>query len=90
MTIVAAGLILGFLLATAYGAGFHVVVGGPARTIPLYLGVAWLGFAIGHFVGDYLDLNMLRLGVVQLFSASVGAWIALIIGRWLVQYNPNP
>jgi hypothetical protein len=83
MTATASGLILGFLLATAYGAGFHLLLGGPARRIILYLLVAWVGFALGHIVGDLLNLTLLRLGVLQLFSASVGSWLALIGSWWL-------
>ncbi|MAU01476.1 MAG: hypothetical protein CL608_30415 [Anaerolineaceae bacterium] len=83
MTTAASGLILGFLLATAYGAGFHLLLGGPARRIILYLAASWIGFALGHAVGDLINLNWLRLGALQLFSASVGAWVALIISRWL-------
>ncbi|GJM40506.1 MAG: hypothetical protein DHS20C20_07880 [Ardenticatenaceae bacterium] len=83
MTVAASGLILGFLLATAYGAGFHLLLGGPARRIILYLVAAWIGFAIGHVVGDLINLNWLRLGALQLFSASVGAWVALILSWWL-------
>ncbi len=83
MMTAASGLILGFLLATAYGAGFHLLLGGPARRIILYLVAAWIGFALGHVVGDLLNLNWLRLGALQLFSASVGAWVALFISRWL-------
>lgn len=83
MTVAASGLILGFLLATAYGAGFHFLVGGAARRIILYLVAAWIGFALGHIVGDLLNLTWLRLGALQLFSASVGAWVALILSWWL-------
>ena len=83
MTTTASGLILGFLLATAYGAGFHFLLGGPARRIILYLITAWVGFAVGHFVGDLLNLTFLRLGALQLFSASVGAWLALFGSWWL-------
>jgi hypothetical protein len=79
----AAGLVLGFLLATAYGAGFHVVLGGPARRIVLYVLAAWIGFTIGHFLGDFLDITMLTLGAVHLFSASLGARLALLSSWWL-------
>ncbi len=87
MTTAASGLILGFLLATAYGAGFHLLLGGPARRIILYLITAWVGFAVGHIVGDLLNLTLLRLGVLQLFSASIGAWLALIGSWWLAGDN---
>lgn len=85
LTIAASGIILGFLLATAYGAGFHLLVGGPARRIPLYLGASWVGFAVGHFAGDYLNIEILRLGVLHLFTASLGSWIGLIFSRWMAR-----
>lgn len=80
----AAALVLGFLLATAYGAGFHVIQGGPARRILLYVLAAWVGFLIGHFLGDFLNIELFKLGALHLFSASLGSWIALIASRWLV------
>ncbi len=83
MTQTASGLVLGFLLATAYGAGFHLLLGGPARRIPLYMIAAWVGFTLGHFIGDLADIELLKLGALHLFTASVGAWIALIASWWL-------
>jgi hypothetical protein len=80
----ASGIVLGFLLATIYGAAFHLFVGGPTRRIVLYILASWVGFTIGHFVGDLLDIELLRLGAVHLFSASLGAWIALI-STWLLE-----
>lgn len=80
----AAGLVLGFLLATAYGAGFHFIIGGPARRIPIYLFAAWFGFLAGHLTGVIFGVALFKLGAVYLFSASVGAWIALIGSRWLL------
>ena len=87
MTINASGIILGFLLATVYGAAFHLIMGGPARRIILYILAAWVGFAIGHFVGDLINLEFLKLGVLHLFSASLGAWIALIASWWLTAHE---
>lgn len=83
MTQTASSLVLGFLLATAYGAGFHLLLGGPSRRILLYVLAAWIGFASGHFIGDLADIELLKLGALHLFSASLGAWIALIASRWL-------
>ncbi len=82
MSVVAAGFVLGFLLATAYGAAFHLLVGGPGRRILLYILASWLGFAAGHFVGEFLNVTLFKLGVLHLFSASLGAWAALILSRW--------
>lgn len=76
-------LILGFLIATAYGAGFHFILGGPAKRIILYVLAAWIGFTIGHLIGDFFDIEFFKLGAVHLLSASLGAWIALLTGWWL-------
>lgn len=83
----ASGLVFGFLLATAYGAGFHLLLGGPARHVLLYVLAAWVGFAVGHFVGDLLSIELMKLGVVHLFSASLGAWIALVTSWWFVAHE---
>jgi hypothetical protein len=83
MSGIASALILGFLLATSYGTGFHLLLGGPARRIILYVLAAWVGFATGHIIGDLLQLNLLKLGALHLLSASLGAWIALIASWWL-------
>ena len=85
MTATASGFVLGFLLATAYGAGFHLLLGGPARRIFLYVLAAWLGFALGHLLGDLFHIDLLNLGALHLFSASLGAWIALIASHWYVK-----
>jgi hypothetical protein len=79
----ASALVLGFLLSTAYGAGFHFLLGGPARRIPLYILASWIGFAIGHFIGALLNVELFKLGALHLLSASIGAWIALIVSWWL-------
>ncbi len=77
------GLVLGFFLATAYGAGFHVIMGGRARRIILYVTASWVGFVLGHLVGDLLQIDILNLGAVHLLSASLGSWIALL-ASWLL------
>ena len=84
MTQTASGLVLGFLLSTAYGAGFHLLLGGPARRILLYVIAAWVGFTLGHFIGDLADIELLKLGALHLVTASMGAWVTLIVSWWLM------
>jgi hypothetical protein len=87
MTETASSVVLGFLLATAYGAGFHLLLGGPSRRILLYVAAAWIGFVLGHFIGDMVNLELLKLGTLHLLSASLGAWIALIASWWLAAHE---
>lgn len=80
----ASGIVLGFLLASIYGAVFHLIFGGPIRRIVLYLAAAWLGFFIGQFIGDFLNFEVLKLGKIHLVSASLSAWLMLLSAWWLV------
>lgn len=89
MTLIASGMVLAFLLATAYGAGFHVIMGGPLRHILVFVIAAWIGFAAGHFLGDFLNVDILDLGAINLFSASIGAWLALLFA-WLLVRHQQP
>ncbi len=80
----ASGLVLGFLLATIYGAGFHLIFGGPIKRILVYLAAAWLGFFAGQFLGDFFNFELLKLGKIHLVSATLGAWAFLLMAWWLV------
>lgn len=85
LTGAASPLILGFLLASAYAAAFHFIMGGPIRRILLYLVVAWVGFIAGQFVGDFLGIDLIKLGALHLLTASIGAWVALLLAWWLAE-----
>lgn len=79
----AAGLVLGFLLASIYGALFHLIFGGPIRRIFLYLLAAWIGFLAGQLIGDFINFEIFKLGKIHLVTASIGAWLALLAAWWL-------
>jgi hypothetical protein len=83
----AAALVLGFLLATAYGAGFHLLIGGPAKHIIIYILASWLGFIVGHVIGDILNIEILKLGALHLLTASLGSWLFLILSWWLFAHE---
>lgn len=69
---------LGLLIASAFGFLFHLVRGGRLVRLGLYLVTAWVGFFIGHFVGEWWDWRMLRLGSLNLFASTLGAALGLI------------
>lgn len=83
MTGAASALILGFLVASAYAALFHLIIGGPIRRLLLYLIAAWLGFAVGQFAGSLVSMDLFKVGTLHLLTASVGAWFALLLSWWL-------
>jgi hypothetical protein len=73
----------GFILATLYGAVFHFIFGGDARRLALFLLAGWLGFALGHSFGVILGVNVFNIGPLRFFSATLGAWLALLAARFL-------
>jgi hypothetical protein len=83
-------LLLAFTLSTLYGAGFHLWQGGGARRLALYLTAGWLGFALGHLLGEWLGLTWLRVGALNALAATVGSAIALAAARWLLPRDLVP
>ena len=61
----AAPLILGFLLATAYGAAFHLILGGPLRRILFYLLAAWLVSSSGRSGHAAMPMIVAVVGVLM-------------------------
>ena len=74
-------VVFSFIVATLYGAAFHLFSGGDARRLALFLLAAWLGFSLGHAVGDVFDITFLDIGPLHMLSATVGAWVALAVVR---------
>lgn len=68
-----------FIIATLIGAVFHVVVGGDARRLAVFLLASWMGFALGHALGNTLDIQLLMIGELRMFPAAAGAVFALFV-----------
>lgn len=76
-------LLLSTLIAGIYGALFHLWRGRTLRELPLYLGAAFAGFALGELAGDAIGLDIFMIGPLHVVEASLGSWITLFIARWL-------
>ena len=74
-------LVLGAVLATAYGAVFHLWQKGNAWLLRRRLVAAWLGFACGHLVGSALGVDWLTIGRLNVLTGTAGALAALLIAR---------
>jgi uncharacterized membrane protein YeaQ/YmgE (transglycosylase-associated protein family) len=72
----------GFVLATLYGSVFHLISGGDARRLALFLLAGWVGFALGHITGDLLNVEVLDIGSLNMLNATLGALIALLLARF--------
>jgi hypothetical protein len=74
---------LGLLIASACGFLFHLLRGGGPARLGLFVGTAWIGFFAGHFVGEWWDWHVLRLGSLNLFASVLGAILGLLVASVL-------
>jgi hypothetical protein len=71
------------LIASIYGALFHVWRGRSFRELPLYLIASGLGFALGQLIATLIGLDIFMIGPLHIIEASLGSWVMLFIARWL-------
>ena len=83
--------IFGFLISTLIGAVFHLILGGGAGRLLLYLILGWVGFWVGHYVAGLTSLRFAAVGPMNLGLAVVGSLLFLGVGYWLslVQVDQN-
>lgn len=73
--------VFGFIVATLFGAGFHLVLGGDMHRMANFLLVGWGGFLFGHLAGVFLSVDLLNIGTLRFLPASFGAFIALFFAQ---------
>ncbi|MGB1288353.1 MAG: hypothetical protein ACPG7F_17590 [Aggregatilineales bacterium] len=71
-------LTFAFIIATLFGAVFHLVVGGDAGKLVLYLITGWIGFLLGQMAGDTFGFTLLAIGRLNIVAAAAGAIFALL------------
>ncbi|MFZ6030621.1 MAG: hypothetical protein ACOYYS_23175 [Chloroflexota bacterium] len=76
-------VVLGVVLSTLYGAGFHLWKGGGLSRLLLYLFLGWSGFWGGQLLAGILGWSFDRVGGLHVGAASVGSLLFLGIGYWL-------
>lgn len=81
--------VFAFMVATLFGSAFHLIVGGGARHLALYLLSGWIGFALGQSLGDLLGISVVRIGQINFVAASLGALLALIAARIFSSERPS-
>ena len=75
--------VLSVLVSTALAALFNLWQGGSVRDLVLYLVAAWLGFAVGELLGDWIGLDLLMIGEVHMAEACLLCGLLLFLARWL-------
>jgi hypothetical protein len=75
--------LFGFLVSTLLGAVFHLWKDGGFGRLVLYILLAWVGFWIGHFLGNRWQLTFASIGPLRLGMALLGGVLTLLGGHWL-------
>lgn len=75
--------IFGLVLSTLYGALYHFWKGGSLKRLLLLVGLSWIGFWVGHFLGVAAHLTFAAVGVLNTGMATIGSLIFLVVGDWL-------
>jgi hypothetical protein len=76
-------VLIGFVVSSIIAAVFHIWKNGGLGRLFLYLCIAWFGFWIGQFIGEYLEWGFLTLGPLNLGTASFICIVFLFVGDWL-------
>lgn len=76
-------ILLGFLISTLFGAIFHLLRGGGAGRLLLYLILAWSGFWIGQGIASLFNWSFGSLGDLHIVFASASSLAFLGVGYWL-------
>jgi len=77
------GYLFGAVIATLFGALFHLWKGGKLGRLILYILLSWFGFWIGHFLGESLGWDFAKVGGLNLGMAILGDVLVLGVGYWL-------
>jgi len=72
-------LFFGFVIASLYGALFHMVRGGSPVRLLLFMALSWLGFALGHIIGIWRGWILFPIGPLNFGAATIGSILSLAL-----------
>jgi hypothetical protein len=76
-------LLFGSVIATLYGALFHLWRGGGLGRFLLYIILGWIGFWVGQVLARQYGWTFLSLGALNLGTATLSSLVFLLVGHWL-------
>jgi len=82
-------ILLGIILSTIYGVLFHLIKNGGLGRLGVYIIFSWLGFWLGQFLADQLNIDFLTIGTIHAGAASIFSWIFIGLAHWLSRIEIN-
>ena len=83
-------LVFGGLIATLYGAIFHLIRGGGLGRLFVYILISWAGFWAGHFIAQRFNIGFVSVGTLNLGIATITSFVLMIIGYWIFFGRTSP
>jgi hypothetical protein len=77
-------IIFGGVIATLYGAIFHIIRGGGLGKLIVYIILSWIGFWAGQFIAERQGWGFIEIGSLHLGIASIASILLMIIGYWIL------
>lgn len=82
-------LLFALLIALALGALYHLIRGGDWSHLLAYLVMSTLGFAAGHFIGEWRGWDFFQVGAFNAGMGIVGSLFFLALTDWLIHLPPR-
>ena len=76
-------LVFAILIASLYGALYHLIRGGGLGRLLLFLIFGWVGFAAGHFLGIWRGWILFPVGELNWGLSTLGSLLFLLGGDWV-------
>jgi hypothetical protein len=76
-------LVFSLLLASLYGAVFHLIWGKRWRDLGIYWAAAVIGFGAGQAVFAALGFSVYLIGQVRAVESTIVSWGCMFLARWL-------
>jgi hypothetical protein len=76
-------LIFAFLIASLYGALYHLIRGGRLGRLLLFMIFGWTGFALGHLLGIWQGWVLIPVGELNFGLSTLGSLMFLVVGDWV-------
>ena len=83
-------ILIGTLIASLYGALFHLLRGGSLGRLLFYIILSWISFWVGHIAGNAWGWNFISFGPLRLGTATLSNLIFLWLGDWLSLTDSDP
>jgi uncharacterized membrane protein YjjP (DUF1212 family) len=75
--------LIGSLISVLLASLFHLIVGGNLKKYLSYLFFSWLGFWIGHYLGNRLSFTLWKMGILDIGFCAIGSVLLMLLIYWI-------